>query len=442
MLPFRIRGTCRLLSTLTTLGLLLGCTPNGVEEAGPSGQAEDPLAGTWRGVLMSPGGELPFGLEIVREENGYAATMVNGEEHAPFSSVTLEDHLAVLEIEWYDSTITAELDENGDKMSGSWQRTSEENVTRLPFVATRNSTARFLPLKEAGLFPAGSDVVPSVAGAWAAEFTDEDGIEPARGEFRQQGDRIVGTFLTPTGDYRYLEGSYEAGVLRLSTFDGSHAFLFQALAQEDGTLEGDFWSRDTYHATWKAQAIAEADTVLPDGWLEVGLTNDEGSFRFAFEDLEGTAVSIDDERFADKVLLVNIFGSWCPNCNDEAPLLAEWARRYRDQGLEVVGIAYEFTGDIERDRGQVRRFAERHGVDYTLLLGGISDKAAAGETLPDLTAVLSYPTSVFIDRQGRVAKIYSGFAGPGTGEHHDKLVTEMEAVIEDLLGDSTPAAGQ
>ena len=109
--------------------------------------------------------------------------------------------------------------------------------------------------------------------------------------------------------------------------------------------------------------------------------------------------------------------------------------------LEVVGIAYEFTGDVERDRRQVRRFAERHGVDYTLLLGGISDKDGAGETLPDLTAVLSYPTSVFIGRDGKVARIYSGFSGPGTGAHHEELVGQMETVIEELLGVSAAKAG-
>ncbi len=133
--------------------------------------------------------------------------------------------------------------------------------------------------------------------------------------------------------------------------------------------------------------------------------------------------------------MVNVFGSWCPNCNDEAPLLAEWYRRYRDRGLEIVGLAYEFTGDPERDRRLVRRFAKRYGIDYPLLLAGVSDKAAAAETLPDLTAVLSYPTTIFIGRDGKVRKIHSGFAGPGTGRHHEELVAKLEAAIEELLAE-------
>jgi len=396
----------------------------------------DPLVGTWRAVLTSPGGELPFTLEVTQSESGLTAVAINGSELAPFSHVSREDRLVNLETRWYDSGIQAEISEDGQTMRGSWQRVSAGNsVSRLPFTATLDDEERFLPLPDAGIEPAEGMTVPSIAGVWQAEFVDPEKIEPARGEFTQNGGQVLGTFLLPSGDYRYLEGTYESGILRLSAFDGSHAFLFLATAQPDGTLIGDFWSRDSFHATWTASSVAESMTVLPDGWKDVGLTNDEGRLEFTFDDLEGSPVSIDDERFAGKVLLVNIFGSWCPNCNDEAPLLAEWARSYRDEGLEVVGIAYEFTGNVERDRRQVRRFAERHGVDYTLLLGGISDKTAAAETLPDLTAVLAYPTSIFIARDGRARKIYSGFSGPGTGRHHDELVAELQAVIEELLAE-------
>ncbi len=176
--------------------------------------------------------------------------------------------------------------------------------------------------------------------------------------------------------------------------------------------------------------------MLPDGWSQVGLTNDEGRFSFEFPDLEGEPVSSDDPRFDGKVVLVNVFGSWCPNCNDEAPLLARWHRRYRDRGFEVVGLAYEFSGDAERDREMVRRYAARHGIEFPLLLAGTSDKRRAAETLPDLTAVLSYPTNVFLGRDGKVRAVHSGFAGPGTGAHHQRLVAEIERRIEELLAES------
>jgi thiol-disulfide isomerase/thioredoxin len=152
-------------------------------------------------------------------------------------------------------------------------------------------------------------------------------------------------------------------------------------------------------------------------------------------------VSLSDRRFQGEVVLVVLFGTWCPNCNDEAPILARWHHDYREQGLQIIGLAYEFTGDVERDRRMVRLYAERYGLEFPLLLAGISDKAAAGATLPDLTAVLAYPTIVFVGRDGRVRNIHSGFEGPGTGEHHEKLVVRMEAIIGELLAEPAPPVG-
>ncbi len=397
--------------------------------APPAGPAAADLVGTWRAVLTSPGGELPFTLEIAASAEGLAAVARNGEEEAPFSSVTVAGDYVVLAFEWYDSEIRSLLVGPGH-LRGEWTKTLPVGVTRMSFEARRGDDRRFLPL--AGEGPA-ADAPQSIAGVWAAELTDEDGSEPARGEFRQQGTRVLATFLTPVGDYRFLEGSFEDGRLRLSTFDGGHAFLFDAELGADGTLAGDFWSRETYHATWTARPATEGETIVPDAWSLAGLTNDEGRFRFSFPDLDGQPVSLDDERFAGKVVLVNIFGSWCPNCNDKAPLLADWHRRYRDRGLEIVGLAYEFTGDAGRDRRQVRRYAERHGIEFPLLLAGVSDKARAARTLPDLSAVIAYPTTVFIGRDRKVRKIHSGFAGPGTGAHHEALVAEFEHTIEELL---------
>ncbi len=414
---------------LLTATLLASCT-------GSSDTAPPSLAGTWRAVLGSPGGELPLTLRVAEDGGETRAWVINGEEEAPFSSVERSGSRVVLRFDWYDSEITAELSGDGESLAGTWRKTAPGTDSTLPFTARRGDERRFLPASVARLAALESPLA-TVAGTWAVEFRDEDGSEPepARSELRQHGASVTGTFLTPTGDYRFLAGSFEDGHLRLSTFDGAHAFLFHARALADGTLEGDFWSRDTYHATWTAHPAQDDEEILPDAWTLAGLTNDDGAFHFSFPDLTGNTVSGSDECFHGKVVLVNIFGSWCPNCNDEAPLLAQWDRRYRDRGLEIVGLAYEFTGEPERDREIVGRFARRYGIEYPLLLAGTSDKAAAAETLPDLTAVISYPTSVFIGRDGKVRKIHSGFSGPGTGEHYEALVAELEGVIETLLAE-------
>ena len=150
-------------------------------------------------------------------------------------------------------------------------------------------------------------------------------------------------------------------------------------------------------------------------------------------------MSLGDERFRGKVVVVNLFGSWCPNCNDEAPLLASWYRRHRGRGLEIIGLAYEETGDPEVDRKSVRTFARHHGLDYPLLLAGLSNRQAAAKTLPDFMGLFAFPTTIFVGRDGRVRKIHSGFAGPGTGVHHQKLVAELGALVETLLAEPASA---
>jgi peroxiredoxin len=306
----------------------------------------------------------------------------------------------------------------------------------LPFAATRGDSRRFLPGADAAKGDA-----PSVAGAWSAVFKRKSGDEPARGEFSQTGERVRGTFLTPTGDHRYLEGDFQNRVLRLSAFDGGHAFLYSARQQADGTLVGEFWSGSGAATPWSARPVpSSGDDGLPDAFSQAGLTNPEGRLRFTFPDLEGRPVSLTDERFRGRVVIVSLFGSWCPNCNDEAPLLAEWYGRHRSRGLEIVGLAYETTGDPEVDGKSVRTFARHHGLDYPLLLAGLSDRQAAAATLPDFMGLFAFPTTIFVGRDGRVRKIHSGFAGPGTGAHHQKLVAELSALLETLLAELTPPA--
>lgn len=411
-----------LLSALAAFAALAACG-RGPDEDPPAAD----LLGSWRGVLASPGGELPFTLRLDHDGPRLRAIIENGSEEAPITRVERSGDRLVFRFDHYDSEIEAKL--AGGKLEGRFRRTIPSGDSVMPFTAVKDDQQRFRPATRQGA------ALPSVAGTWVVEFADNESRETAQGEFTQEGSRVLGTFLTATGDYRYLDGTFENGVLRLSCFDGSHAYLFAAAAQADGTLAGDFWSRESYHATWTARRAAGTEQILPDAWAQVGLKNADGSFHFDFPDAAGQRVTLADPRFRGKVVVVNLFGSWCPNCNDEAPLLSAWSHRFRDQGLEIVGLAFEYTGKADRDREQVRRYAARHAIDYPLLLAGTSDKKKAAAALPDLTRVAAFPTTLFIGRDGKVRKIHSGFAGPGTGSHHAELVAELEGLIQQLLAE-------
>jgi thiol-disulfide isomerase/thioredoxin len=398
------------------------------------------LAGTWRVVLDSPGGELPVTIEIFTAQNrpegdaGPPAIIHNPPASDPITEVTIHDRRVTLRVSHYDSALTGELDPAGNTLVGTWQKTSAHGRSSLPFRATRGDTHRFSPAPPQP--PGDAQAVPSVAGVWAAQFRG-DGEFPALGEFEQTGDIVSGSFLTSTGDTRYLAGRYQSGVLELSSFNGAFASLFRARARADGSLSGQFWSNDDEFFTWTAAPIAadKAATFLPDPYQAVKVTSADKRLHFRFPDLEGKPVSMDDERFRGKVVLVVLMGSWCQNCNDEAPLLTEWYNRYRERGLEIVGLAYEFTGDRERDRQQVENYKKRHGIDYPLLLAGTTDDH---KPLDDIGEIPTYPTTLFLGRDGKVRKIHTGFAGPSTGEHHQRLIAEFESSIEELLDEPAP----
>jgi thiol-disulfide isomerase/thioredoxin len=274
-----------------------------------------------------------------------------------------------------------------------------------------------------------------VDGRWSVRF--ESSEDPAVAVFETVADgTLEGTFLTSTGDYRFLAGDVAGDRLRLSCFDGAHAFRFTARLSDDGALAGDFWSRDTWHETWTAERDESAS--IPDPYEQTVWRAEWDLGDAVFPDLDGTPRSLADPEFAGRARMLVAFGSWCPNCHDEAPYLAELHRRYGPRGLSILGLAFELTGEFGRDAKQVRRFAERHGVRYPILVAGTADKAKATRAFPMLDFVRSYPTTIFLHADGRVRAVHSGFTGPATGEAWDDVRAEFEGLIEELLAEEPP----
>ncbi len=408
---------------LTTLFLLSACERSENSEIEQTGSHS--ITGLWRGILISPGGELPFGIDITNENDVYSAKILNGEERVETSSVEFDNNNLTINFSWYDAKIVAKQIDGGLRLEGQWSKTAsgKDQTSSLPFKASRGFSYRFKSELKNG-------TISSVDGNWKATFNDEDGETSAVAEFKQQGQIVNGTFLTPTGDYRYLAGVANNNRLFLSAFDGAHAFLFDADINGTTIINGNFWSRDSYHARWTALKSDETSDFLPSSW-EMNKTISKVAF--SFKDSNGTLMQLSDERFKNKPILINLFGTWCPNCNDEAPVLARFYDKYHSHGLEVVGLAFEFTEDPIRDREQLKIFKQRHGINYPLLLAGGNDKTEATKILGFLDKIKSYPTTIFLDRNHNVMKVNTGFSGPGTGEHYTQLVEELENEIIALL---------
>lgn len=396
--------------------------------SGPFGDGPLPT-GPWRAWLTSPGGELPFGLEFGEEGGALTAEIVNGPERIPVAAASFDEGELVLTLAPYDAEVRARLSESGDRLDGEWSKTAGPGVrARLEFHATRGAAPRFAPLEGGGPHA-------GLALRYAVDFASDE--KPAVALFeRGEGDTVHGTFLTATGDYRYLAGTYDGHGLRLSCFDGAHAFLFRAQLHPDLTLRGDFWSRDSWHDTWTATPDPEAS--LPDMNAETSWREGASLASIVLPDLDGNPRNLAAPEFAGRARIVQVFGSWCPNCHDETRFLVELHERYAERGLSILGLAFEMTGEFERDAAAVRAFAEHTGAAYPILLAGTASKADATLAVPLLDRVRSYPTTIVIDSRGRLRRVHTGWTGPATGEAYEQLRAEMIGLIEELLAEPEP----
>lgn len=431
-------------------------TPTG--DPGDRLGAGQPLEGSFRAWVEGRGGEVPFGLHFSRDLHSSSevpsssdpsssaghsssdderlhAWIENGLERVEVARVEETEDGATLHFDPYESRIELQWDETGTRLIGAWIRDrGDANPDRLPFGAVPGTDRRFPP-SDAASDEGGGHGAEDIAGTWRVQFQRES--EHAVGVFAPDPRHgagptdVVGTFLTTLGDYRYLAGSYEDGLLRLSVFDGAHAFLFAARTREDGSLSGDFWSRDSWHDTWTA--TREEGVALDDPFL-IGKAKDGVAWgSLTYSDLEGRARRLDDPEFQGKARLIVLFGTWCPNCNDETRYLVELDRRYRSRGLSVLGLAFEFGDDPARYRDVVRRYGEHHRVGFPLLIGGTADKAKASEAFPAMERVIAYPTTLFIDDEGEIRAIHTGFSGPATGDAHERMKERFERWIESAL---------
>jgi thiol-disulfide isomerase/thioredoxin len=415
---------------VATLALAAAVT---LSACGPAGgaPASEPVDGSWRAWLDSPGGELPFGLEIARQEGGLRAWLLNDPERIEIPEVALEGNEIVLAIPHYDSRVRATIADEGRRLDGEWSKTAgPEALSRLPFHALAGAAPRFARPAAA---PEAAETADPITGRWRVRFETHE--HPAVGIFERQPDgAVTGTFLTAVSDHRYLAGDFDGDRLRLSCFDGAHAFLFEARMQPDGTLRGDFWSRDTWHETWTARRDDTADLVDP---FELTRWTGELSLdEIVYPDLDGRPRSLADPELGGRARIIEVFGTWCPNCNDAARYLAELHERYGPRGLSITGLAFEMTGDFERDAEQVRRYARQHGIGFPILIAGTHEKDAASEAFRAIDRVRSYPTMIFVDADGNVRAVYTGYSGPATGRAHERLRMQFESLIEEMLAEA------
>ena len=377
------------------------------------------LAGPWRGVLDLAGGPLKFGIELEGRGSSLRGRLCNGSACDPFSAVTARGDSVFLELADFAASIAAVR--RGDSLVGTYRNVGNRGPRTIPF---RAAVGRW-PRSEAPAW---------LAGRWDAQFEGGFGTSPRVLVFDQGPGGLQGTVIGNAGDYSHFSGEVVRDSVTLHRFDGSFVYMLTARLVGD-TLRGIF------HAGLRAQTpfTAVRSTGKPHLTPPTEVTKaDSAPFVFAFPDLEGRLVRSDDARFRGKVLVVDIFGTWCPTCHEAAPVLAELYRTRHPRGLEMVGLAFEVSGDPAVDGALVRRYRDKFGLAFPLLLAGVNDVDAAAATLPQLQEFSAFPTTLFIGRDGRVRKVHAGFYGPTTGPQHTALVKEFTRTIDALLAEPAP----
>ncbi len=379
--------------------------------------------GTYRGEIIQQGKTLPFIFDIAFKKNQPILILHNDTERLKIDETRLTKDSLYATMNIFDTEIRAKITKEG--LSGVYVKNySKDHV--LPFKATFNKRTRFTV--------SSNDPVLDISGRYQVMFTESDGTKyPAVAKLKQSNHKLTGTFLTETGDYRYLEGVVDGDSLKLSAFDGTHLFLFTAKIKGDSLVGGEFWHGKYTYETWEGKQDMDAD--LRDAFEVTYLKEGYDRLQFTFPDLDSNLVSLDDERFINKVVILQLFGTWCPNCMDETIYYAEWYRKNQSRGVEILGLAYETKPDFEYARQRVLKMKHKLNVPYDYVIAGTSDKKEASKTLPMLNEIISFPTSIFLDRKGNIRHIHTGFTGPGTGEAYEAWQEEFERITEELIAE-------
>jgi thiol-disulfide isomerase/thioredoxin len=385
-----------------------------------------PREGIWRATLTPDSTrkdlEIPFRMEIMRmQDQALSVTFRNAGEEIRVQDVVILDDSIHLRMPVFEGTIDARV--KGKSMDGSYTHRAGGRSWSVPFHAGFGIPDRF---------PRYTDPPSAnITGRWEVTAGAGDQAEKQIAEFTQEGGHLTGTFLTTTGDYRYLEGKMAGNKMMLSGFDGAHALIFEATLSAAGTLDkGILCGGPSWKTEW--HAVRNDTVTLPDPTTLTFLKPGYEKFDFAFPDLDGKTIRFSDPEFLGKPAIVQVMGSWCPNCMDEARFFTGLFNEFKDQGLNLFALCYE-SADRDQSIRAIRRFRSSLEAGYTFLYAGESNKRKAGETLPMLNRILSYPTSIFIGRDGKVVKIFTGFSGPGTGKHYEKLTGEMRKVVGEMM---------
>jgi len=371
--------------------------------------------GVWRGIIHYEEQNVPFHFEVKQSDQLYIE-IINGKGRKRVDDVRREKDSLFIKLTPFDAELKVKYTTNS--MSGEWRKHYRNSA--VPFTATYDKER----------FDDGEQQPTEVSKKWKMTFNPTAGLAyPAVGLWEQNGSRMTGTVMTGVSDFRYFEGVIVGDSIKASSFDGAHAFLL--LGKKEGKQwKGTFYFDNSYSEDWEAQANDNAS--LPDPWTVVEVN--EGEHRPFFDILSaGEDYTIDESKYSDKVLVIQLFGTWCPNSLDETNYLIDWYRKNDALDVEVLAVSYEANYSQEYGMQRIEEYKEALNIPYDIVLGGRLSKGQAAVAFPFMDKIEAFPTLVIVDKFGFVRYVHSYFNGPATGSYYDDFDKRFNAIIKELI---------
>jgi len=376
-------------------------------------------SGSYIGVLhTSDNQEIPFNMYLL---NDGSIQIYNHKEIVDMEKIIYEKDSFIIKSPVFEGYIKAKRSKEG--VNGYFTNNSLDR--KIKFTAN-NGTERF-KIKN-------YKTVNDFSGKWKVVFNPGEVEEyNAIGIFDQNGSKISGTFRTTTGDYGFMEGISEANSVMMSTFNGARSYLFKGNLENDN-ITGYFY-RGNYNKI-PFIAFRDEEFKLPNpNSLTIMNESASNKFKFSFKDSRGVLVSDSDSIFDNKVVVIQIMGTWCPNCLDETVFISDFIKENNYKDLRFVSLAFEYAKTKQKAIENINKLEKKFNIKYPILLAqyGTSNKVEAQKKLPSLNQVISYPTLIFIDRNKNVRRIHTGFNGPATGKKYQKFKNEFKNLVIKLI---------
>ncbi len=387
--------------------------------------------GVWRGVFKVSETQVPFNFEFKGKDAEHAVfTLLNGNRRDDFHVKRVGKDSVFVKMNTYDAALVAKINDDGT-LSGEYRSLVPGfRGNSLPFTAEHGKSYRFVE--------PGKDIAPAanISGKWELKVYSKEQVPNKIAILKQTGNKLTGVIMQVTGDSRELEGTVQGDEFVLSGFTGPSPKIYRGKINADGTLSGEIGS-GIYDNT-KFDAVKDEKAELPDPYKLTFLKEGYEKLDFTFPDLNGKQVSLSDDKYKGKVVIIEIVGTWCPNCTDQTVFLSPWFNKNQKRGVEAIAIGFEQKDSLAYAQYTLGKLRDKYNIKYDILFGGLADKKLVSQKLPALNKFVAFPTTIIIDRKGEVREIYTGYTGTVTGKYYKDYEKKFNALLDQLIAEDAP----